>query len=425
MVMACLLRWLVGMGAGTLGLAMIAPAGASAHAPAAAPAAGDVPVASASATGTSAAVTSAAGTSAADAGAAGAGAERMPEEGTKARTPGQAVSCANAVVRPLLGGGGWHRVQYELEDAYCGGDAGRLHEAILRPGTRQVTENHYAGALFTDLLARGDAAPARAWLRRQLDDGQQGNEQGGGYTNYYRADVLAGLRWAVEHDDPALRELAATWLRRSYALDALHVLPGGFEVALPCSRAKLYNRDGRAMALALLAGEEDPRGVLAARRWQYPAYDDVRWLADALLAGRLGVDRGLGAWALHRDRDALRTILAELAPLRLLSPLRWVLLDSGGWYSYAPGGIADAPSRPVDAVVVSADGTVAELVRPAGARRGDVLLDGARLVNASDRSIRGDGSVALPPGKPVISVEIGRGASESAPASPRAPRAPA
>src|SRR5262249_12380291 len=163
------------------------------------------------------------------------------------------------------------------------------------------------------------------------------------------------LRWAVEHDDAQLAGLARDWLRRSFALDALHVVPGSFEVALPCSRAKLYNRDGRSMALALLAGEEDPHRLIRERRWQYPACDDVRWLADASVAGRLPVDRGLGDWALRRDRGALDGLLATLKPLRLRSPLHWVLLSSGGWYSYAPDGIEEAPTRPVDAVVVDAD----------------------------------------------------------------------
>src|SRR5581483_3187263 len=199
----------------------------------------------------------------------------------------------------------------------------------------------------------------------------------------------AGLRWAAEHGDDELRQLASDWLRRSFALDALHVVPGSFEVAISCSRAKLYNRDGRAVTLALLAGEEDPRRVLAARRWQYPAYDDVRWVADALLAGRLAVDRDLAAWALRRDRDALQPVLAALQPLRLRSPLVWVLLSSGGWYSYAPGGIVNAPSRPVDAVVVRADGTTEELVRPKGIARGAVRLVGNRLVDRGDESIEG------------------------------------
>src|SRR5262249_44374589 len=204
---------------------------------------------------------------------------------------------------------------------------------ILAPGARSVTENHHAGALFTGLYADGARDDAARWLRAQLDDGLQGSEQGGGYTNAYRSDVLAGLRWAVERNDGELASLAREWLRRWYALDALHVVPGGFDVALPCSRAKLYNRDGRSLALALLAGEEDSHRVFTERRWQYPAYDDVRWLADAILAGRIEVEPGIAAWALRRDRGALGGLLAALRPLRLRSPLRWVLLARGAWYS--------------------------------------------------------------------------------------------
>src|SRR5581483_1181906 len=181
----------------------------------------------------------------------------VPAAVAAAETTAIPPSCASTVVRPLFGGNGWHRVQYNLEDAYCGRQPSDLYKSLLAPGARLVTENHYAGGLFTDLLVRGDAAAARRWLRAQLDDGLQGDEQAGGYTNYYRADVLAGLRWAAEHGDDELRQRASDWLRRSFALDALHVVPGSFEVAIPCSRAKLYNRDGRAVTLALLAGEED------------------------------------------------------------------------------------------------------------------------------------------------------------------------
>jgi len=312
------------------------------------------------------------------------------------------------VVRPLHRGGGWHRVQYNLEDVYCGGDPSKLFAAILTPGARLVTENHYAGALFTDLYVRGDGAAATAWLRSQLDGDFQGSEQSGGYTNYYRADVLAGLRWAVEQGDATLAELARTWLRRSYALDLLHTVPGSFEVVVPCSRMKLYNRDGREMSLSLLAGEADPFAVLRARRWQYPAYDDVRWLADSLLAKRLRVDPDAAAWARRRDRTALDGVLADLAGLRLRSPLRWVLLSSGGWYSFAPNGIADAASHPVDAVAATADGEVSELERERGRMRAPVREERGRLVSALAEAER---SIALPPGRPVLSVDLGRGPS--------------
>lgn len=317
-------------------------------------------------------------------------------------------SCARPVVRPLHRGGGWHRVQYNLEDVYCGGDPSKLFAAILTPGARLVTENHYAGALFTDLYVRGDGAAATAWLRSQLDGDFQGSEQSGGYTNYYRADVLAGLRWAVEQGDATLAELARTWLRRSYALDLLHTVPGSFEVVVPCSRMKLYNRDGREMSLSLLAGEADPFAVLRARRWQYPAYDDVRWLADSLLAKRLRVDPDAAAWARRRDRTALDGVLADLAGLRLRSPLRWVLLSSGGWYSFAPNGIADAASHPVDAVAATADGEVSELERERGRMRAPVREERGRLVSALAEAER---SIALPPGRPVLSVDLGRGPS--------------
>lgn len=311
------------------------------------------------------------------------------------------------MIRPLRRGGGWHRVQYNLEDVYCGLEPGKLFGAILTPGARQVTENHYAGALFTDLYVHGDGAAVTAWLRSQLDGDFQGSEQSGGYTNYYRADVLAGLRWAVERGDETLAELARTWLRRSYALDLLHTVPGSFEVVMPCSRMKLYNRDGREMTLALLGGEADPLVVLRARRWQYPAYDDVRWLADALLARRLAVDPDAAAWARRRERAALDGVLADLAGLHLRSPLRWVLLSSGGWYSFAPGGIADAPSSPVDAVVATAEGAVSELERERGRMRAPVREEDGRLVSAhagEERSLR------VPPGRPVLTLDIGRGA---------------
>ena len=224
-----------------------------------------------------------------------------------AATASLPASCARPVIRPTRRTGGWHRVQYNLEDVYCGRQPSKLFGSILTPGARLVTENHYAGALFTDLYVRGDAGPVKTWLRAQLDGEHQGGEQGGGYTNYYRADVLAALRWAAEHGDRELAESAATWLRRSYALDLLHTVPGSYEVNVPCSRNKLYNRDGREVSLRLLAGEVEPREVLGAKRWQYPAYDDVRWLADALIAGRLSVDAaggGVGEEARARGAGA-------------------------------------------------------------------------------------------------------------------------
>ena len=314
-------------------------------------------------------------------------------------------SCARPVIRPTRGGGGWHRVQYNLEDVYCGSQTNsKLFRSILAPGARLVTENHHAGALFTDLYARGDAGPAKEWLRAQLAGDHQGSEQGGGYTNYYRADVLAGLRWGAEHGDRELAERAATWLRRSYALDLLHTVPGSFEVAVPCSRNKLYNKDGREVSLRLIAGDVGPLEVLGARRWQYPAYDDVRWLADALLAGRLRVDPQAAAWVQRRDRGALDRVLAELRDVKLRSPLRWVLLDSGGWYSFAPNGM-EAPYRPIDAVAASAEGAVTELARQRGSERVPVREEAGRLVFASGVV---KGALRLPPGRVVLSVDIGR-----------------
>jgi len=313
-------------------------------------------------------------------------------------------SCARPVIRPTRGGGGWHRVQYNLEEVYCGGQPSKLFRSILTPGARLVTENHYAGALFTDLYVGGDAGQAKEWLRAQLEGDHQGGEQSGGYTNYYRADVLAALRWGVEHADRELAERAAMWLRRSYALDLLHAVPGGYEVSVPCSRNKLYNKDGREMSLRLLAGEADPLEVLGARRWQYPAYDDVRWLADALLAGGLRVDSQAAAWVRGRSRPALEHVLAELRDVKLRSPLRWVLLDSGGWYSFAPNGM-EAPYRPIDAVAASVEGEVTELARQRGSERVPVREDGGRLVFASDVV---KGALRLPPGRVVLSVDIGR-----------------
>jgi hypothetical protein len=183
-------------------------------------------------------------------------------------------------------------------------------------------------------------------------------------------------------------------------------VPGTYEIAIPCSRMKLYNRDGRAMALELLAGEADPLLVLSARRWQYPAYDDVRWLADALLARRLAVDPDTAAWARRRDRGALERILATLRGVELRSPLRWVLLSSGGWYSFAPGGIADAPSRPIDAVAVTADGEVRELLRGSGRERAPLRESEGRLVSQVAGLER---ELLLPPGRAVLAVDIGRG----------------
>ncbi|HET9768836.1 MAG TPA: hypothetical protein VFS60_18475 [Thermoanaerobaculia bacterium] len=316
------------------------------------------------------------------------------------------------MIRPTRRTGGWHRVQYNLEDVYCGQQPSKLFDSILTPGARLVTENHYAGALFTDLYVRGDAGPAKTWLRAQLDGEHQGGEQGGGYTNYYRADVLAALRWATEHGDRGLAESATTWLRRSYALDLLHTVPGGYEVNVPCSRNKLYNRDGREMSLRLLAGEADPLEVLGARRWQYPAYDDVRWLADALIAGRLKVDPQAAAWAKKRERAALEHVLAELRGVRLRSPLRWVLLDSGGWYSFAPNGM-EAPYRPIDGVAVTANGEVSELARERGSERVPVREERGRLVFAAANV---DGTMRLPPGRVVVSVDIGRGDAAAKPA---------
>ena len=315
------------------------------------------------------------------------------------------ASCARPVIRPTRGGGGgWHRVQYNLEDVYCGLQPSKLFNSILTPGARLVTENHYAGALFTALYVRGDAGPATAWLRSQLEGDLQGGEQGGGYTNYYRADVLAALRWASERGEAELAERAAAWLRRSYALDLLHTVPGGYEVAVPCSRNKLYNRDGREMSLRLLAGEAAPLEVLQARRWQYPAYDDVRWLADALLAGRLRVVPQAAAWARRRDRAALDHVLAELRDVRLRSPLRWVLLDSGGWYSFAPNGM-EAAYRPIDAVAATADGEVGELARERGSERVPVREEKGTLVFATTDV---PGALRLPPGRVVLSVDVGR-----------------
>jgi hypothetical protein len=297
-------------------------------------------------------------------------------------------------------------VQYNLEDVYCGGTTrNRMFSSILAPGARLVTENHYAGALFTALYVQGDAGPAKEWLQEQLDGDFQGSEQSGGYTNYYRADVLAGLRWGAEHGDGDLAERAAAWLRRSYALDVLHTVPGSYEVTVPCSRNKLYNRDGREVSLRLLAGDADPLEVLGARRWQYPAYDDVRWLADALLSGRMKVDPLAAAWAQRRDRAALDHVLAELRDVKLRSPLRWVLLDSGGWYSFAPNGM-EAPYRPIDAVAATADGEVSELARGRGSERVPVREDGGRLVFAASSVA---GAMRLPPGRVVLSVDIGRG----------------
>jgi hypothetical protein len=333
------------------------------------------------------------------------GGEAAPTASPRAAPASLPASCARPVIRPTRRSGGWHRVQYELEQVYCHEPTGKMFAAILAPGARQVTENHYAGALFTALYAGGDAAPATSWLRDQLEGDFQGGEQGGGYTNYYRADVLAALRWAEERVAVDLAELARQWLRRSYALDLLHTVPGSYEVAQPGSRHKLYNRDGREMSLRLLAGAADPPEVLAARRWQYPAYDDVRWLADALLAGRLRVDPDAAAWAERRERAALDRILAELRGLELRSPLRWVLLDSGGWYSYAPEGI-DALYRPLDAVAVTAAGEVRELLRRSRAARGSIREQDGRLVTANPNAAP---PLALPPGRPVLTIEIGRG----------------
>lgn len=295
-------------------------------------------------------------------------------------------------------------MQYNLEDVYCGIAPSKLYRAILAPGTRLVTENHYAGALFTELYVSGDAGAAKEWLRAQLDGDFQGGEQSGGYTNYYRADVLAALRWGAEHGDRELAERAATWLRRSYALDLLHTVPGGYEVAVPCSRSKLYNKDGREVSLRLIAGEADPLEVLGARRWQYPAYDDVRWLADALLAGRLRVDPQAAAWARTRNRAALEHVLVELRGVQLRSPLRWVLLDNGGWYSFAPNGM-EAQMRPIDAVAASAEGEVTELARGRGSERVPVREEKGRLVFAGAAVM---GGLRLPPGRVVMSVDIGR-----------------
>jgi hypothetical protein len=316
------------------------------------------------------------------------------------------ASCARPVIRPTRTGGGWHRVQYELERAYCGDAApGKLHGALLTPGARRITQNHYAGALFTDLLVRGDGAAARAWLREQVEGEFQGSEQAGGYTNYYRADVLAGLRWASEHGDAEMARLATTWLQWSYALDLLHTVPGSYEVTVPCSRMKLYNRDGRVMSLRLLAGDADPSEALAAKRWQYPAYDDVRWLADALLSGRIRVDPAAADWAVRRSRPALDRVLGGLEGIRLRSPLRWVLLDSGAWYSYAPDGIADAASNPVDAVAATPEGDVRELWRDRARERVPVRVEGGRIVS---RLSDGERAIELPAGRAVLTIDVGR-----------------
>jgi hypothetical protein len=322
------------------------------------------------------------------------------------RRPGMPPSCALPVIRPR-GGSGWHKVQYALEDAYCGLPAGGLHRSILRSDARQVTENHRAGALFTLLLAEGEAAAVRSWLAEQIASGHQGAEQGGGYTNYYRADVLAGLRWGSERGDSELVRLATTWLEQSYALDLLHAVPGTFAVAIPCSRHKPVNLDGREVALSLLAGVTDPREVLALRRWQYPAYDDVRWLADALLEGRLETRPWMADWALRRDARALARLRESLAEVRLRSTLVWVLVDSGGWYSFAAEGIGAAPPPAVDAVAVTAQGDVQRVAWQRNAGDGaEVRVGGGRLSVSRHGSER---SLALPAGEATLRLELGRG----------------
>jgi len=83
-----------------------------------------------------------------------------------------------------------------------------------------------------------------------------------------------------------------------------------------------------------------------------------------------------------------------------------VLLDSGGWYSFAPDGIADAPSLPVDAVMATAQGDVGELVRERGRARVPLREKGGRLVAAASDEER---SLPLPPGRVVLAIDLGRG----------------
>jgi hypothetical protein len=320
---------------------------------------------------------------------------------------GTPASCAKPKIYPGRGGHGWHKVQYQLERVYCGLPPDGMYRGLLRPGARQVTENHYAGALFTALYADGEAARVRRWLADQLAEGHQGGEQAGGYTNFYRADVLAGLRWAVDHGDRELERVARRWLEQSYALDLLHTAPGSFEVAVPAARHKRSNLDGREVTLSLLAGATDPREVLLTDRWRYPAYNDVRWLADAILAGRFEAWPWAADWAVRRDVAALGKLRAILEPMRLRSSLVWVLLDNGGWYSYAPQGIGASSPPTTDAVSATVAG---EVTRLGWTRRSsgepEVAVSPGRL---AVRRGAEEQAIPLPRGRPTIRLAIGAG----------------
>jgi hypothetical protein len=130
----------------------------------------------------------------------------------------------------------------------------------------------------------------------------------------------------------------------------------------------------------------------------------VRWLADALLAGHLEPWPWAAEWALRRDRAAVARLRVALDGMRLRSPLVWVLLDSGGWYSYARDGMAQSWPPTTDAVSVTPAGEVARLGWSRRAGSPEVLVSPRRLAVRRDREER---ELPLPAGPAALRLEIG------------------
>lgn len=244
----------------------------------------------------------------------------------------------------MSSGRGWHNVQNELQWVAYGTGPPKWRNttywrAILKPGVR-VTPNHWIGAAVTELWHTGDPGRVITWLKGQLAYGLQGGEQGSWYTQFYREDVFAALRWARHNNHVELSGLCHRWLRLSLALDALHAAPGVDDVQLPCSRWKPQGGDTRRKMVDLWVGLRDPKDR------PRPGERCVEYMENEMREGGFPVDTSVAPWVRRLDVPAAPTHVLD--DLVLLRPIVFEVRDEG-WISRIPGG---APGRldPVDAV---------------------------------------------------------------------------
>lgn len=342
---------------------------------------------------------------------------------------------------------GWHAIQADVRRCYDGQKPTNLYLKISSPNAREVTGNHLLGALVVRMYEQGDPTHIKSLLKAQAGEplsslsvdqlnkvgpkravedlllGHQGTEQSGGYTNFYRADVLTALCWAGKNYEQKLVMSCRQWLYRSYALDLLHA-DQGLMPHPPCSRRKLHNIAGRRRALELITGELGYKAHLAAvesqaragnnqqrRRvdradWTAPMYDDVNMLASVLSGDLLVAHSWAAEWPLLGNITCAARLLRLLSDVKLHSPLVFTAYNDG-WSSHAEGGIKRSPTACVDAVAYHRSSqSAAEIAWERGGPPdpGYPRIEGAQLVGRR----RGEHkSITLPTGNLVLGARVG------------------